>query len=164
MIRVGMCVRRWQGFDKICDSFTDSLTIPKKLYSHVTIFTPADHRYFYCQGDWLLSYSNLQGEIGSCIQRNVAAHSASGGREVEQNSFSFSGIALDTGRVNDWNSKTTSRLHCHALRCITIGFFMSLLVSIGREKEKLNSWTMDVGRRHKLRCAGTTRRSWQEVF
>ena len=38
----------WQGLDKICHSFAGPLTVPKKLYSDVAVFTPADHRYFYC--------------------------------------------------------------------------------------------------------------------
>ena len=111
VIRAGVYFRRWQGLDKICDSFTVSLTVPKKLYSEVTVFTPANHRYFHCQGDWLLSNSNLQCEIGACIQRDVAAHLATRGREVEQDPFSCTGIALDTGRVADWHSKATSWLH-----------------------------------------------------
>ena len=106
-----MYFRRWQGLDKICDSFTVSLTVPQKLYSEVTVFAPANHRYFHRQRDWLLSNSNLQREIGSCTQRDVATHSATSGREVEQDPFSGTGIALDTGRVTDWHSKTTSWLH-----------------------------------------------------
>ena len=83
VIRAGVYLWGWQGRDKICDSFTVSLTEPKKLYSEVTVFTPANHRYFHRQGDWLLSNSNLQCEVSSCIQRDVAAHPATSGREVE---------------------------------------------------------------------------------
>jgi hypothetical protein len=106
----------WQSLDKICDSFTSSLTVPKKLDSDLTVFTPADHRYFYRQWDWLLSHCDLQCEIGPCIQRDITSHFASGGREVEQNSFSCTGIALDPGRVADRDSKTTSWLHREHLR------------------------------------------------
>ncbi len=101
MIRAGVYFHRWQGLDKICNSFTGSLTVPKKLYSEVTVFTPANYRYFHCQGDWLLSHSDLQCEIGSCIQLDVTAHPATRGREVEQDPFSGSGITLDAGRVAD---------------------------------------------------------------
>ncbi|OGW49974.1 MAG: hypothetical protein A2V62_07815 [Nitrospirae bacterium RBG_19FT_COMBO_58_9] len=106
----------WQGFDQICHAFTVSLTVPQKLYSEVAVFTPANHRDFHCQGGWFLSYSNLQREIGSCIQRNVAAHTTTSGREVEQDPFSGVGIALDTGKVADRHSKATSWLHRSILR------------------------------------------------
>lgn len=85
------------GFDKICDSFTVSLTVPQKLYSEVTVFTPANHRYFHCQRGWFLSNSNPECEIGSCVQRDVAAHPAACEREVEQDLISGAAIALDTG-------------------------------------------------------------------
>jgi hypothetical protein len=68
--------RLWQDSDEVCDSFTVSLAIPKELYSKVAFFTPANHRYLNCQGDWFVSNGNLQCEIGSCIQRDVAAYLA----------------------------------------------------------------------------------------
>ena len=107
---------RSQGRYKICDSFTVSLTVPKKLHSKVAVFTPANYRYLHGQGSSFLRYRNLQREIGPHVQRNVIAHSAASGRKVEQDSFSCSGVALDTRRVADWNSQATSWLHRHTLR------------------------------------------------
>ena len=103
--------RLWQDPDKIGDSFTVSLAIPEKLYSDVAVFTPANHRYLNRQRDWFVSHGNLQREIGSCAQGYVASHLATGRREVQQDSFSCSGIALDRGRVADWDSRATSWLH-----------------------------------------------------
>jgi hypothetical protein len=97
----------WLDTDKVCDSFTASLHIPKELSSKVTFFTPANDRYLDCQGDWLVSNCKVQSEIGSCTQGNVAMHLATSGREVEQDSFFCTGIALDTGRVADWHSRAT---------------------------------------------------------
>jgi len=79
MSRMGGYFRWWQGRYKICDSFTVSLTVPKKFHSEVAVFTPANHRDFHGQWGWFLRNSNPQCEIGSCIQRNVAAHPAAGG-------------------------------------------------------------------------------------
>lgn len=75
--------RLWQDSDKLRDSFTVSLTIPEKLYSAVAVFTPANHRYLNCQGDWFVSNGDLQRDIGSCTQGNVATYLATSGREVE---------------------------------------------------------------------------------
>jgi len=72
-----------QGRYKICDSFTVSLTVPKKLHSKVAVFTPADYRYFHGQGSSFLRYRDLQREIGSLVQPNVATHSAASGRKVQ---------------------------------------------------------------------------------
>ena len=73
----GYC-HRWLGFDKVGDSFTVSLTVPQKLHSEVPVFAPANHRDFHCQGSWFLGNSNLECEIASRIQRDVAAHSTAG--------------------------------------------------------------------------------------
>lgn len=67
VIGMGRYFSRWQGFDKICDSFTVPLTVPKKLHAEVAVFAPTNDRDFYGQGRWLLSHSNLQREIGSCV-------------------------------------------------------------------------------------------------
>ena len=106
-----MYSRQWQDPDRLCNSFTVSLTTPEKLYSEVAVLTPANHRYLDCQGDWLVSNCNLQSEIGSCTQGNVAMHLATSGREVERDSFSCTGTALDTGRVADRHTRGTSWLH-----------------------------------------------------
>ena len=78
MRRMGGYCHRWLGFDKVCDSFTVSLTIPQKLYSEVPVFAPANHRDFHGYGSWFLLNSNPQCEIGSCVQCDVAAHSTAG--------------------------------------------------------------------------------------
>lgn len=106
----------WQGLDKICDSFAVSLTVPQKLHSEVPVFAPANHRDFHGQGGWFLRNSNSQCEIGSRIQRDVAAHPAAGGGEVEQDSFSCADVALDACRVADGDSQAASWLHSHNLR------------------------------------------------
>jgi len=111
LFELGVKSLLWQDPNKIGDSFTVSLAVPEKLYSDVAVFTPANHRYLNCQGDWFVSYGDLQCEIRSCAQGNVATHLATSGREVEQDSFSCTGIALDTGRVADWHSRATSWLH-----------------------------------------------------
>jgi len=111
LFELGVKSLLWQDSDKIGNSFTISLTIPEKLYSEVAVFTPANHRYLNCQGDWFVSNGNLQCEIGACTQGNVATHLATSGREVEQDSFSCTGIALDIGWVADWHSRATSWLH-----------------------------------------------------
>jgi hypothetical protein len=135
VIGAGAFLRRWQGADKICDSFPGSLAVPKKLYSEMAVFTPTDHRYLHRQGDWLLRDGNLQCEIGSCIQRNITAHPATRWREVEQHSFSRTGIGLDTGRVADWDSKPASWLHYQNLRVESYRTY--------REKQgKINLYTM----------------------
>ena len=98
---MGRCLGRWYSQDKICDSFAISLTVPKKFHSEVSVFAPANHRDFYGHGSWFLRNGNSQGEIGSRIQRDIAAYPAAGRREVEQDSFSGAGIALDTRRIDD---------------------------------------------------------------
>jgi hypothetical protein len=110
---MGGYFRRWQGRYKICDSFTVSLAVPKKLHSEMPIFAPANYRYFHGQGSWFLRNSNSQCEIGSRIQCDVAAYSAASGRKVDQDSFSGADIALDIRRIADWNSQATSWLHRH---------------------------------------------------
>ncbi len=47
---MGWYFGRWRGHDKIGDSLTISLTIPKKPHSDVPVFAPANHRDFYRQG------------------------------------------------------------------------------------------------------------------
>lgn len=78
-----MCCRWWQDSDKLCDSFTVSFAVPKKLYSEVAIFTPANHRYLNCKGDRLMRHGYLQCQITSRTQRDAATYLATGGREVE---------------------------------------------------------------------------------
>jgi hypothetical protein len=83
MIGAGVRSCRWKDSDKLCDSLTVSLAIPKKLYSEVAIFTPPNHRYLNRKGDRLMRHGYLQCQITSCAQRDVATHLATGGREVE---------------------------------------------------------------------------------
>jgi hypothetical protein len=68
----------WRRLDKICDSLTVSLSVPKKLHSDMPVFAPANDRDFYCQGGWFLGNSNPECEIASRIQCDVAAHSTAG--------------------------------------------------------------------------------------
>ena len=83
MIELGVKPRLWLDADQVCDSFTVPLTVPEKLYSDVPVFTPANHRYLNCQGDWFVGNGNLQCQITSCTQCDVATYLAAGGREVE---------------------------------------------------------------------------------
>lgn len=90
------------------DPFAVSLAVPKKLDSKLAVFTPADNGHFHSQRGSLLGHRNLQREIGAFIQRNVATHSATRGREIEQGAFPGEGIALDIGRIADGNAVATS--------------------------------------------------------
>jgi hypothetical protein len=99
----------------------------------VAVFTPANYRYFHGQGSSFLGNSDLQRDISPRIQRDVAAHPAASGGEVEQDPFPCSGIALDTCKETDWNSRATSWLHRHNLRYERTSEY--------RWKQgKLNSW------------------------
>ena len=49
----------WLGRDQVCDALPDSLTVPKKLHSHMAVFNPANDRDFYFQRGGVLCHSNL---------------------------------------------------------------------------------------------------------
>ena len=74
---------RGDGADQIGNPFPDSLTIPQKLDAQVAVFDPANDGNFYAQRGGFLRDRNLQGQIGSGIQLDVAAQPAAGRREVQ---------------------------------------------------------------------------------
>lgn len=83
IVGMGYDICRWQSRYKIDDSFSVSLLISKKLYSEVAVSTPANHGYFHGQRGAFTRNSDLQGEIGSLIQRDIAAYPAARRREIE---------------------------------------------------------------------------------
>ena len=63
---MGWYFGRWQRLDKIGDSLTVSLTIPKKPHSDVPVFAPANHQDFYRQGGIVLGRV-LQSNFGQLV-------------------------------------------------------------------------------------------------
>ncbi len=66
------------GRDKVGNPFSDSVTVPEKLHSQVSVFSPAYDRDLHRQRGGFLRDGYLEFELGPDIQLDVAAQSATG--------------------------------------------------------------------------------------
>lgn len=99
--------RCFAAFDQIGEVLTDSLGVPKKLDTQLVVFVPAHDGEFDGEGSFYFRRLDVEREVASRSQGDVALHSAARGRKIEEYSFCCAVVRLDAGRISNMLSCAT---------------------------------------------------------
>jgi hypothetical protein len=91
--------RSFAPFDQICDSFTNTLSIPQKFNAELVVSVPAYNGNLDREGRFNFRGFDVQREVASRSQGDVTLHSAACCRDVEERSFCGAVVGLDAGRI-----------------------------------------------------------------
>jgi hypothetical protein len=99
--------RCFAAFYQIGEVLTDSLGVPKKLDTELVVFVPAHNGDFDGERSFYFRGLDVEREVASRSQGDVALHSAARDRKIEEYSFCRAVVRLDAGRISHMLSCAT---------------------------------------------------------